>query len=230
LNYLCAYWTNADLLLPEGFPYHNAASNIEIDERMADVLRLYRSNPDDWIEFNLHGHSDDQWSWHESRLRSAREGYSYYLMHRGLSASGHTDPYQWARPRCESEKGTTALMAELRRRDDRARQIAAKVRHGKPVAAIEMADRVARKLAERDHLPPPRPDVVIVDEVSRAFGTPDFTGYRRAFVHGSIEAWVREKGAGGWGLGVGEFVHGSFEARMHEDVGVVAACERNARR
>lgn len=191
LNYLCAYWTDADLLLPEGFPYHNAASNVEIEEQMADVLRLYRSNPDDWIAFNLHAHSDDQWSWHESRLRSAREGYSYYLMHRGLSAKGHTDPYHWARPRCESEKGTTALMAELRRREDRARQVAAQLRHGMPIAALDMAKRVANKLAERDHLPAPRPDIVIVDEVSRAMGTPDFAGYRRAFRHGSIEAWER---------------------------------------
>jgi hypothetical protein len=116
------------------------------------------------------------------------------LMHRGLSASGHTDPYHWARPRCESEKGTTALMAELRRREDRARQVAAQVRHGTPIAAIEMTQRVAHKLAERDHLPAPRPDIILVDEVSRGLGTPDLIGYRRAFVHGSIEAWERVDG------------------------------------
>lgn len=195
LNYLCAYWTNADLLLPEGFPYHNAGSNDEIETRMADLLRLYRATPQDWTQFNLHLHSDDQWSWHESRLRSAREGYSYYLMHRAHSIRGHTDPYDWARSRCASEKGTTALVAELRRREDRSRKIAANVRHGTPIAAVELVDRVARRLEEREDVPPPRPDVIIVDEVSRALGEPDFRGYRRAFAHGTLEAWVRDDDA-----------------------------------
>lgn len=191
LNYLCAYWTNADLLLPEGFPYHNAGSDEEIENRMTDLLRLYRATPDAWRTFNLHGHSDDQWSWHESRLRSAREGYSYYLMHRAHSIRGHTDPFDWARAPCESEKGTTALVAELRRREDRSRKIAAQVRHGTPIAAVEMVDRIARKLVERPGTPP-RPDVIVVDEVSRALGEPDFRGYRRAFAHGTLEAWVRD--------------------------------------
>jgi hypothetical protein len=191
LNYLCAYWTNADLLLPEGFPYHTATSEDEIEDRMADLLRLYRTEPQTWIDFNTHGHSDDQWSWHESRLRSAREGYSYYLMHRAHSIHGHTDPHDWARAGCASEKGTTALVAELRRREDRSRKIAAEVRHGTPIAAIEMVDRVARKIARGDQKPP-RPDVIIVDEVSRALGEPDFRGYRREFSHGTLEAWVRD--------------------------------------
>ncbi|MEX2185783.1 MAG: hypothetical protein WD875_03270 [Pirellulales bacterium] len=192
LNYLCAYWTNADLLLPEGFPYHNGATNDEIEDRMADLLRLYRANPDSWIAFNQHGHSDDQWSWHESRLRSAREGYSYYLMHRGMSLAGNTDPFAWARNDLESGRGTTARMAEVRRREDRGRKIKAEVQHGTPIAAIEMTDRIAKKLADRDGRSPPQPDVIIVDEVSRALGMPDFAGYTRAFTHGSLEAWTRD--------------------------------------
>jgi hypothetical protein len=194
LNYLCAYWTDADLLLPEGFPYHNASSNAAIEARTAELLRVYAVRPETWTAFNLHGHSDDQWTWCESRLRSAREGYSYYLMHRGMSVGGYDDVYAWARAPLEHPKGTTASMVEQKARAEHGKQLTAELHYGRPLAAIAMVSRVGKLLEEPQ--PAPRPDVIVVDEVSRALGNPDLAGYQRAFAHGTIEAWVRSDAAG----------------------------------
>ena len=74
LNYLAAYWTHADLLLPEGFPLHSVESNAEIEERMARLLAIYGATPASWLDFNLHRHVWDQWSWSRSQtpLRTTR--------------------------------------------------------------------------------------------------------------------------------------------------------------
>lgn len=85
LNYLSAYWTNADLLLPTGFPYHNAASDQEIEERALKLLRLYNSTRDSWLAFSQptsRGFCD---IWTESRVEAAGEGFIYHLFHREMT-------------------------------------------------------------------------------------------------------------------------------------------------
>ena len=60
-----------------------------------------------------------------------------------------------------------------------------------PYGIIALVDRIAARLQERPTLPrADRPDVIIVDEVSRALGDPDLTDYARGFAHGGLEAWV----------------------------------------
>lgn len=152
LNYLAAYWTDADLLLPVGFPYQNNQSTDAIVERTADLLRVYGTDPARWSAFNLNSHPADVFSWRASRVESARQGYTYHLFHRAVMLEG--------RPRPE---------------------------------VSPLGDAIARALVRTQASPPRhRPDVVVIDPVSRSLGRPDLTGYRREFMHGAIEAWVRE--------------------------------------
>lgn len=182
LNYLCAYWTRANLLLPEGFPYHSANSNEGIEKRMAEVLRIYGATPESWLDFNLHRHVWDQWSWAESRLLSARHGYMYYLMHRGLLLEGTVAK----EIRSRHPKRTTPYYAERRLYYEQAVADGHFLEHR---AGVEAAERIAERLKR---LPPPtvRPDIILVDEVSCALGKPDLANYVREFKHGSLEAWV----------------------------------------
>lgn len=183
LNYLCAYWTDADLLLPEGFPYHSAASFDEIAARMARLLAVYRSTPQRWASFNLHQHSSDQWNWAKSRLLSARSGYLYYLMHRGLLVEGTVGKSG------ESSIGSATVRIAHRVEVDRKNVI--EMLFEQAPRGFELVDSVAEKLRKRPAVEAQeRPDVIIIDEVSRALGTPDLDGYTREFHHGDIEAWV----------------------------------------
>jgi hypothetical protein len=185
LNYLCAYWTRADLLLPEGFPYHSAASRNEIERRMARVLRVFGATPESWLDFNLHRHVWDQWSWAKSRLLSARHGYMYYLMHRALLVDGTVAE----RAITNYPARTTQHVADLRLTHDKSFREGRFLQH---CAGVEAAERIAMRLqwpALPDETPP---DVILVDEVSRGLGTPDLTGYVREFRHGKLEAWVRQ--------------------------------------
>lgn len=95
LNYLSAYWTDADLLLPEGFPYHSAADNGEIRRRTVDLLRLYGATPESWDEFAKPGQGNDQEDWHKSRTLSTQEGFLYYLYHRAAQLRSVEHP-RWA--------------------------------------------------------------------------------------------------------------------------------------
>ncbi|MCE9547595.1 MAG: hypothetical protein K8T25_19170 [Planctomycetia bacterium] len=185
LNYLCAYWSRADLLLPEGFPYHSGLSTPQIEQAMADVLAVYGATPQSWRDFNLYHQVWDQWSWGRSRLLSARHGYMYYLLHRQFLENGYLNiPPEFTQP-----KRTTAHLADQRLWFDA---------HAPEVfvtrACRESAERIAqiveRQSAESGKKKSDRPDVVIVDEVSRALGTPDLSGYVREFQHGNLEAWV----------------------------------------
>jgi hypothetical protein len=185
LNYLCAYWTRADLLLPEGFPYHSAATNEEIEDRMAEVLRTYGATPERWLEFNLHRHVWDQWSWAESRLLSARHGYMYYLMHRGLLLEGTAV----GKIKSGHSKRTTPYYAETRLKHDRAVTGGQFLDHR---AGIEAAKRIAERL-KRSSTPSAKPDIIVVDEVSCWLGKPDLEDYVREFKHGSLEAWVLKR-------------------------------------
>jgi hypothetical protein len=187
LNYLCAYWTRADLWLPEGFPYHSAASNQEIELQMARVLQVYSATPNAWLDFNLHRHVWDQWSWGESRLLSARHGYMYYLMHRDLLREGNVAD----KAKSRHPSHTTPHYAELRLKHDKAQVSGHYLQHR---AGVESAQRIADKL---QHVASPipsseQPDIIIVDEVSRFLGTPDFSDYTKEFNHGTLEAWVRK--------------------------------------
>jgi hypothetical protein len=89
LNYLCAYWSDAELLLPVGFPYHNNAPSSAIVERMADLLRVYQTHPRRWRGFSLNSHPRDVFSWHANRVFSARDGFTYQLFHRAVMLQGY---------------------------------------------------------------------------------------------------------------------------------------------
>jgi hypothetical protein len=184
LNYLCAYWTNADLVLPEGFPYHNASSDDEIIDRMAKVLAIYGATPESWLAFNLNRAFWDQWSWVCSRVLAARHNYMYYLMHAEVMIDGldGRDTKPTAPPR------TTLFSAQLNLQ----RELFAKTgKYYVLTAGVREEEKIAERLRDLPPLTPKdRPDVIIVDDVSRGLGTPDLTDYRREFQHGHLEAWV----------------------------------------
>ncbi len=224
INLLCAYWTDADLWLPSGFPYHSAASGERLEARTADLMRLYDVSRQEWLDFNLHMHADDQWGWARSRLLSARQGYMYYLMHREVWLGGYPGGPNLGSFRYPAPKGSTERVAQSRFLTRAAYVSAAmksiEIEEGKQVAAQLLAERRERSpafawldrvggqaswsprasvaAAERiaQHLddparPMPRPDVIVIDEVSRALGTPNLENYERAFTSPTIEAWVR---------------------------------------
>ena len=189
LNYLAASWTNADLLLPEGFPYHGVWTQDEIEERTKRIMQLYGATPERWREFNLNSHSMDQWSWACSRLVSARHGNTYYLLHRGLLKLGlHTRPVGSDSPGRTTKYWSDVRLSEL----ERARF--------HPYRQHKEGDQMIERIVKRLRAAPPLtdadlPDVLIIDEVSRFLGTPDLSKYDREFEHGSLEAWVKRKPA-----------------------------------
>jgi hypothetical protein len=187
LNYLAAYWTHADLLLPEGFPLHSMESNAEIEERMARLLAIYGATPASWLDFNLYRHVWDQWSWGVSRLLSARHGYMYYLLHNEIvierDAADRTPP--------KGPLRTTPRFAQERLRNDQNMRSGLYDTH---LAGVHVAEQIAEWLDESPALTAEAmPDVVIIDEVSRALGDPDLSDYVREFHHGDLEAWVRRE-------------------------------------
>jgi hypothetical protein len=82
LNYLCAYWTNADLMLPSGFPYHNTTTNMNIRRGMIDLLRLYNASSQAWKDFTLPRPIHFTDAWRVSRVDAAGLSYLYQLYHR----------------------------------------------------------------------------------------------------------------------------------------------------
>jgi hypothetical protein len=185
LNYLCAYWTNAELLLPEGFPFHSGDTDAEIKQRMATLLAIYGVSPESWLAFNLNRHVWDQWSWAHSRLLSARHGYLYYLMHRALLVDGIVG--REVLP--TAAKWTTPFFADLGLQRDQYLRTGKYFIHR---AGVREEDEIAELLQETPTVTSAdRPDVIVVDEVSRGLGTPDLGDYTREFQHGDLEAWVR---------------------------------------
>jgi hypothetical protein len=114
LNLLCAYWTDADLWLPSGFPYHCGSSREKLEQRTADMMRLYNASPERWLSFNLHMHADDQWSWAQSRVLSARQGFMYYLLHREVWLHGYPGGPALGECRFPFPKGSTERFARMR--------------------------------------------------------------------------------------------------------------------
>jgi hypothetical protein len=153
LNYLCAYWTNADLMLPSGFPYHSLESNKKIRQRTVELLRLYNIQPDAWTKFaspreNFYFHI----AWRTSRAEAAGQSYLYHLYHRAYT------------------------LDSLENRNWRRNEIKT----------------IADKLETAVQKPAIRPDVILIDEISRTLGQPDLAGYRQAFKSGDLEAWICE--------------------------------------
>jgi hypothetical protein len=224
LNLLCAFWTDTDLWLPSGFPYHCASSRQRLEKRTADVMRLYDASPQRWLSFNLHMHADDQWSWAQSRVLSARQGYMYYLLHREVWMHGYPGGPALGQVRISAPKGSTdrvARMHALQRaayvsasmksievdesKETTQQLLAERATHSpayewlgrvgglaswSPRASVESAERIAAWI-ENPTSPVPAPDVILIDDVSRALGMPDLSGYELAFRSLSIEAWVK---------------------------------------
>lgn len=152
LNYLSAFWTNADLWLPSGFPYHGAASNQEIQDRTVQLLRLYGTSQQSWLRFTEPTNEHHQDLWLKSRVHAAGRGYLYHLFHR------------WTY--CKRPENTNWF--EM----------------GRMEIAAALLEPVTQHVL-------PTPEIILVDDVSRALGQPDLTGYRLAHRGGNIEAWVR---------------------------------------
>jgi hypothetical protein len=151
LNYLCAYWTDADLMLPSGFPYHSLESNKKIRQRTVDLLRLYNVEPDTWTKFtspreNFYFHI----AWRKSRAEAAGQSYLYHLYHRAFTLDS-MENRNWRRNEIKT---------------------------------------IARRLESAVEEPSVRPDVILIEEISRTLGQPDLAGYRQAFKSGGLEAWV----------------------------------------
>jgi hypothetical protein len=87
INYLLAYWSNANLLLPEGFPLQNAESNTAIEQATADLLHLYGATSDRWRSFAVLNDAVNVSRWERSRVLAERHGYLYHLFH----WDGHRD-------------------------------------------------------------------------------------------------------------------------------------------
>lgn len=81
LNHLIAFWTDADMALPVGFPLHNRQPNAAIETRMAELLDLYRVPVETWRSFPIAAQGDSTVSWKRSRLLAARQSYIYFLFH-----------------------------------------------------------------------------------------------------------------------------------------------------
>ena len=224
LNLLCAYWTDADLWLPSGFPYHCGSSREQLETRTADVMRLYNVSGEKWLDFNLHMHADDQWSWGQSRVLSARQGYMYYLLHREVWIKGYPSGLALGQFPFAAPKGSTERIAQMRALHraayvsaamkslevDESKEVAARLladraaqspsyewlkqlggqQSWSPRGSVEAAERIAARIESLDR-PLPTPDVIIIDDVSRALGMPDLSAYELAFRSPSIEAWVR---------------------------------------
>lgn len=186
LNYLCAYWTNADLLLPEGFPYHSSETQAAIENRTAQLLNVYNVSSQRWLDFNLFRHGWDQWAWGKSRLLAARFGFMYYLLHRAIGAEGMLQTGYYS----PLPAYTTPQIADFKLYNEERMLNGSYATHK---VSVESAQRIARLLDDpiSGEAKQIRPDVIIVDEVSRFLGTPDFAGYSREFQHGGLEAWVR---------------------------------------
>jgi hypothetical protein len=163
LNYLAAYWTNADLLLPSGFPYHNAANNDEIRQRTLAVLELYGTTPRSWSEFLLATPGRFQEAWLTSRTEAARKSYLYHLYHRLVTLSTADQP-KW---KAQEQNLIGQLLTN-------------------PPAPDSTANGTRESPAAD-----PRPEVILIDDVSRSLGDPDLGNYDLAFRSGEIEAWVR---------------------------------------
>ncbi len=153
LNFLCAFWTNADLLLPSGFPYHHGGTNQEIQDRAIQLLRLYGATQESWLRFTHPTNERYQDLWTKSRVAASGRGYLYNLFHR----------WTYFMPPGEQE------WFEMGR--------------------MEIADALRDPPARADL---PTPEIILVDDVSRALGQPDLAGYRLGHRSGSIEAWVRD--------------------------------------
>ncbi|MCC7083490.1 MAG: hypothetical protein IT427_00620 [Pirellulales bacterium] len=167
LNYLAAYWTNADLLLPSGFPYHNAASNREIHDRLMQLLRLYRATPATWEQFTQSIGGRFHEAWFTSRVQSSGAGYLYHAFHRLVAVDTTTAP-KWKE--IERQRVYDLLTAQ----NSTVYSLAAANSALEPTSTV-------------------RPKMILVDEVSRALGNPDLTSYDLAFHTGEIEAWVRRE-------------------------------------
>jgi hypothetical protein len=165
LNYLSAYWTNADLLLPSGFPYHNVASNREIRERAAAVLKLYGATPQSWKAITRHTHGRFQEAWRRSRIEGTGQSYTYHFYHR-LRTLNVPDVSGWVRE--ESNQIANSL-----------------VQKPDPSRRASFVSYSGARGCE------PCPDVILIDPVSRALGNPKLGNYALAFRSGEIEAWVR---------------------------------------
>jgi hypothetical protein len=90
INYLAAIWTDCDLVLPEGFPLHNAGSDRSIAQRAAMLLRFYGADSAEWRAFNLDQHPRYRDSWMHSRLLAEQQGFIYCLFHREGSHQGRS--------------------------------------------------------------------------------------------------------------------------------------------
>jgi hypothetical protein len=152
LNYLSGYWTNADLSLPSGFPYHNLSTNEHIHRAIVDVLRLYNVSPETWVTFTDPKpiHFDDRWR--VSRVEAAGLSLMYHLYHRAFTLDSDSKP-KWE-------------MNEIQA--------------------------IAQDLADPSDQKSLQPDIILIDDVSRALGEPDLTDYTLVFESGSIEVWRRQ--------------------------------------
>jgi hypothetical protein len=91
LNYLCAYWTDADLILPSGFPYHSQESNLKIRERTSQLLQLYGVKPELWTSFAEPKQIFFHTHWRRSRPEAAGQSYIYHLYHRGFTLNSRSE-------------------------------------------------------------------------------------------------------------------------------------------
>ena len=159
LNYLAAYWTHADLLLPEGFPLHSVESNAEIEERMARLLAIYGATPASWLDFNLHRHVWDQWSW--VPRDSSPHGTGICIICSTTKLSSKATPPTTRRPKAPC---ATSRYAQERFRNDQNMRSGLYDAH---LAGVHAAEQIAEWLDESPALPADAmPDVIILDEVS----------------------------------------------------------------
>ncbi len=82
VNYMLAFYTNANLILPSGFPLHSRKSNYEIIHQLVATSQLLGLEKEDLLHYILDQNDSYQTNWIDNRLKSERNGFAYNLLHR----------------------------------------------------------------------------------------------------------------------------------------------------
>lgn len=82
VNYMLAFYTNADLLLPSGFPLHSRKTNHEIIHQLVAASQALGLGQEDLLKCIFDQNDSYQTNWIHDRLKSERNGFAYNLLHR----------------------------------------------------------------------------------------------------------------------------------------------------
>jgi len=80
--YALAFYSQAKILLPSGFPLHSQKSNLQLAEAYISMGTTLGIPKDSLIHFPNFQHPSEQTNWDQGRVKSERAGFAYNLFHR----------------------------------------------------------------------------------------------------------------------------------------------------